>query len=145
MTNPFKPIVTTISSTPRSPMSWCIKSGKLPRRIPWRATALMTPRMRLPPRATKFNATAMISSGSRSWVTGYLTSKMMPKADNRQAATSSSGTCVSRSRAMLDSTTPISTATSSIAADENGQSSQGLPVASGQASACDQRREYEQF
>src|SRR5262249_47434091 len=65
MTNPFKPTVTMTSARPRTPMSRCNNSGQIPSRIPWRATAVMTARMRLTPRATKLKARATINKGSR--------------------------------------------------------------------------------
>src|SRR5262249_32852214 len=64
----------------------------------------------------------------------HLTRRTMPKADSRLAATSSRGTCISRSRATTDSTTPISTASSRTPARNTPQSAQGLPVANGSTS-----------
>ena len=60
--------------------------------------------------------------------------KMTAKADNKQAATRRMGTCVSRRRAMVDSTTPIATATSTRPPAKRDQSTQREPVASGKAS-----------
>src|SRR5437667_349034 len=50
------------SSTPTS-----TRNGNTPSRIPCSATALMTPRMRLTPSATKLSVKATIKSGSMNW------------------------------------------------------------------------------
>src|SRR5437899_5427343 len=64
MTKPFSVTVTSMSKMPRKPISGCTNMGKAPSKSPWRATALMTARIRLTPRATKLSARATMMSGS---------------------------------------------------------------------------------
>ena len=58
---------------------------------------------------------------------------MMPNAESKQAATSRTGTCVNFSRAIVDSTTPTATATSSIPATKDRPIEPGVPASNGSA------------
>src|SRR5208282_1221049 len=62
---------TTITKMLRRPTSWWGRNnGKIPKSIPWRATVLMTARIRLTPSATKLRDNARINKGSRNWLIG---------------------------------------------------------------------------
>src|SRR5437899_10612140 len=84
MTKPFSVTVTSMSKMPRKPISGCTNMGKAPSKSPCKATALMTARIRLTPRATKLSARAMISRGSR--ISGIVSPHQQDHAEGRQQA-----------------------------------------------------------
>src|SRR5260370_29151875 len=65
MMNPLRAMVTITSRMPRNPRSECRNRGTRPSKIPCKATAWMTARIRLTPRTTKLSARAKIRIGSR--------------------------------------------------------------------------------
>ena len=89
-------------------------------RPPAAATARMTARMRLTPRAQKVQRQRddqhRVEHLGHS---AHLTRRTMPNPESRQAATRRTGTWVSRRRAMIDSTIPTATATSEHPAEEH--------------------------